>query len=172
MMLLIGSVCMLFLPGCGHREETPASKETLSSVSESMALILSCYSEFSTNKEVSIALDQASSEKVTLYILNQGDSEVRTGNAWSYVLEKQIDGIWYEVETAKKNHTDEAFSCKKDQPLVQNLSLAAKFGALPCGHYRIVKKIIIDGETEYYSAEFDLNIQDSSSEKTDLSTTN
>lgn len=77
---------------------------------------------------------------VTVEILNTTDAEICSGNAGDFSLQKEVDGVWYWLETKGEGaNTAEALVYPRDETVEQKLTWASWYGSLTKGHYRVTK---------------------------------
>lgn len=79
----------------------------------------------------------ASSGKLTLTVKNDSGIEFDSGNENDYLIEAQKDGEWYTIDVEETLNTMEALCFLDENELVINYSV--RYGALPTGHYRVLK---------------------------------
>ena len=94
-------------------------------------------------------------DRATIEILNASGEHILGGNWYDYRIQVLVDGVWYELVGAPFANTDEAemYGGK----LGQGLNWLSRYGKLPAGTYRVVKKFFpLDnrGEDFLLAAEF------------------
>lgn len=75
--------------------------------------------------------------KATVLVTNNTDIEIDSGNEYDFSIEVLDDGKWKTIETGERDNTAEAYIFTGERELV--LDWKNIYGALPEGHYRIVK---------------------------------
>ena len=144
---------ILFLFGCG--------KETNSKMIRS-SLTLSAQSE------VTLAIKDISSSSAVVTIYNGSTNKISYGAVYKFVLEKEIDGIWYVCERAEKTEeghniaaTDEEHFLESGMADESEIFWDFLYGDLPTGKYRFIKEIWISPNHpsftgDYIAAEFEI----------------
>lgn len=118
-------IAMLFsVAGCGQGKLTKGEE---SSVTEGTAFDV-------TMEVVEGSVTPAS---LTVCVKNNTDLEIDSGNEHDFAIEVLDDGTWYTIKTGDRNNTAEAYGFSGEQTL--ELEWSNVYGALPAGHYRIVK---------------------------------
>lgn len=99
---------------------------------------------------------------ITICVKNNTDIEIHSGNENDFAIEVLDNGKWYTIDVGSRENTAEAYIFEDERDL--DISWSNTYGALPNGHYRIVKYFfpwtedgtygIKDGF--YLTAEFDI----------------
>ena len=118
-------------------------------------------SEYLTNTKpgVTMAIVEAAPGAAVYQITNETDAAIETGNENAIVIETEQNGIWYQIETDEWSTTAEALIIEAGQTREFETTWNATYGALPKGHYRIVKGFVCeDANTDHFilSAEFEI----------------
>ena len=91
----------------------------------------------------------------TIEIENASGKHIMGGNQYEYRIQVLVDGVWYELVGADFANTDEGLLY--DGWIGQGLNWYSRYGKLPAGSYRIVKKLWPQGnlgDAFLLSAEF------------------
>lgn len=85
---------------------------------------------------------------ITIEILNTTNEEIESGNQADFAVQVEKNGEWYRLkEPAEWANTAEAWGFLKNQPVTIELRWNNRYGALPEGHYRVVKSFVEYHET-------------------------
>ena len=121
-------LCCLLLCGCGAKETEVTTPSD---------------SEVNTYEGVTMTVVEESvyPGSVRVEIRNTTDAEIDSGNEHDFALQKEVDGVWYEVKQKEGEfaNTSEALIYMKDMPVELECQWANRYGTLSAGHYRIVK---------------------------------
>lgn len=102
-----------------------------------------------------VVQDTVSGVGATIEIENASGEHIMGGNQYDYHIQVLVDGVWYELAGADFANTDEGVLY--DGWYGQGLNWLSRYGKLPAGSYRIVKKLWPQGnlgDAFLLSAEF------------------
>jgi len=108
---------------------------------------------------MAVEADTVTATGAALTITNETGGEILSGNRHDFVVQAEKDGDWYDIETGEWANTAEAWVLPEGVTDME-ASWADRYGALPKGHYRIVKGFWTEGAVERsfrLSAEFDVD---------------
>lgn len=129
-------------------------------------LVLTISLFFITNKESSITSfkdvkfyfeeDSLTPSQATFIIVNTSSNEISFDE--EYFLEKKAKNKWYELDTINDLFVNEPlYTLDIDEQFSKKLNWEYPYGKLPKGTYRLVKKIQVNKESKYITAEFTIN---------------
>ena len=132
--LILSLICIaMFLVGCSR-----ASKESTFQPADV--------------ENVSMSMTNISSTGATVTIEDTNEEPGIYGN-W-YVIEKEVDGKWYQIEPKLKNYgfTEEGYLVGEDDEVEFHIDWQWIYGELPSGRYRLLKS----AKKQYISVMFDI----------------
>ncbi len=110
--------------------------------------------EISSLEGLSLTLDSVSKNGAEYTVANNTDIPAQCGTGADCRLEVELDGTWYElVQKGDSPMTMELYACTAGEPLTQSVDWSARYGALPAGHYRLLKNVWLE-DSEWLAAEF------------------
>ena len=116
--------------------------------------ITNIYSE----QDLSLIITDVTNTRVSIEIVNKkATSEVTTGNGTHFVLERNVNGVWYQMPENDVSRTFEGWLCHYNEPLTQEIELSLSYHSIRSGHYRLLKEVFVDGTSCWLFAEFDLD---------------
>lgn len=117
-------ISALSLFGCGKNSLKPGEESTVTE---------------GTGFDVSMTIVEGTvtPSKATVLVTNNTDIEIDSGNEYDFSIEVLDKGKWKAIETDERDNTAEALIFTGESELV--LDWKNIYGALPKGHYRIVK---------------------------------
>jgi len=126
-LILIGIMCLTLI-GCGKANE-------LTLLEKSEYYITDDYVSFKIKEE------GLTKEKATFILENHVEADYTYGNPYS--LEKEKDGIWYEIEPINDmNFNMVGFDLKANEKVEIEIDWEYHYGSLNTGKYRVVKDIV------------------------------
>lgn len=150
LLLFIG---ILSLFGCGKEKDVMTRSD----------LILS------EHPQTTLTLTNITPDSAVVTIYNGSTGSISYGSQYKFILEKQIDGIWYVCEratrTADGQHistTDIEYVLESGMTDESEIFWDFLYGDLPAGKYRFIKEIQINSSPssptgDYIAAEFDID---------------
>ena len=100
--------------------------------------------------------DSLTPSQATFIIENTSSNEISFDE--EYFLEKKAKNKWYELDTINDLFVNEPlYTLDIDEQFSKKLNWEYPYGKLPKGTYRLVKKIQVNKESKYITAEFTIN---------------
>ncbi len=98
-------------------------------------------SEYTTNTlpGVDMTIVRVSASGATYTVSNATERELETGNEHDILIEVERNGAWYAIETGDWANTAEACVIMGGDTREFTTAWTNRYGALPKGHYRILK---------------------------------
>ena len=111
-----------------------------------------------SDPDLSLDIIDIADTQLTIEITNKkAGSEVTTGNGTHFVLERNVNSVWYQMPENDVSRTYEGWICRYNEPLTQKVELSLSYRLLRSGHYRLLKEVYVDGIFCWLCAEFDLD---------------
>lgn len=143
---------VLLLLGCGKETNHEMNKSSLVIIEQS---------------EVTLTLKDVTPISATVTIYNGSAESISYGSQYKFILEKQIDGIWYVCERATRTADGHHITTTDIERVLESgmadeyqISWDLLYGNLPAGKYRFVKEIetasSLSSTGDYFATEFEI----------------
>lgn len=121
----------------------------------------------SEQAEVTLTLKDVTPISATVTIYNGSAESISYGSQYKFILEKQIDGIWYVCERATRTADGHHITTTDIERVLESgmadeyqISWDLLYGNLPAGKYRFVKEIetasSLSSTGDYFATEFEI----------------
>lgn len=121
----------------------------------------------SEQAEVTLTLKDVTPISTTVTIYNGSADSISYGSQYRFILEKQIDSIWYVCERATRTADGHHITTTDTERVLESgmtdeyeISWDLLYGNLPTGKYRFVKEIetaySLSSTGDYFATEFEI----------------
>lgn len=117
--------------------------------------------------KITLVLKDVTPDSATVTIYNGSADSISYGSQYKFILEKQIDGIWYVCERATRTADGHHITTTDIERVLESgmadeyqISWDLLYGNLPAGKYRFVKEIetasSLSSTGDYFATEFEI----------------